>query len=168
MAELVVIGYPAESEAEEVMGVLRSLERDRVIVAAGSAVVVRTQDGDLHVATPTHATGVGAPSGGLWGMLIGRLFFMPPGGSTTSDPEPPLFNQMTGLGIDDEFKANVTSLLTPGRAAVVMLFEKQSPARTIDALAPYGGTVLKTSLSREADLHLRDATTAARSATAPA
>jgi len=164
MADLVVIGYSTEAEAAEVMSVLRGLERDLVIHTAGSAVVVRDDDGKLRVATYTHAAeaGAGAASGALWGMVIGMLFFMPVGGKVVGGVMGGLFGRMGELGIRDDFRQQVAGLLHPGSAAVVILFHNATPERTIDALAPYGGTVLKTSLSPEAEAHLTEAMTASR------
>ncbi len=162
MAELVVIGYPTEAGAQEVMCVLRALERDRVIHTACSAVVVRDDDGELRVATPTHAAGAGAASGALWGMVIGLLFFMPAGGVVAGGAMGTLFDQMSDLGINDEFKARVGNLLRPGTAAVTILFQKSTPERTIDALAPYGGTVLRTRLSHAVEQHLQESLTSGR------
>src|SRR5262245_44174771 len=160
MAELVVIGYSTEAEAEEVMSVLRGLERDLVIHTAGSAVVVHDDGGELRVATPTHAIGAGAASGALWGLVLGVLFFVPIGGTVAGGAMGALFGSMSDLGIRDEFRQQVASLVRQGRAAVVILFQSGTPERTIDALAPYGGSVLKTSLSPEAEQHLREALTA--------
>ena len=126
--------------------------------------LVRDEDGELHVATQTHATGAGAANGALWGMVIGMLFFMPIGGMVVGGALGALFGRMSDLGIRDEFKTQVERLLKPGSAAVAMLFQNSTPDRTIDALAPYGGTVLKTTLSVEAETHLKEALTASRPA----
>ena len=75
-----------------------------------------------------------------------------------------LFGRMGDLGITDDFKQQVAGLLHPGSSAVVILFHDATPQRTIDALAPYGGTVLRTSLSTEAEAQLKEDLTASRPA----
>ena len=68
-----------------------------------------------------------------------------------------LFGKMNDLGVKDEFKQQVNDLLQPGSAGVVMLFQKATPDKTMAALQPFGGTVLKTSLTNEAEQHLQEA-----------
>jgi uncharacterized membrane protein len=157
MAELVVIGYGDERTAQAVMVKLHELERDLIVQLAGSAVVVKGSDGQLHVTTPTHATGTGAATGAIWGTIIGLLFFIPIGGMLIGGAMGALFGKMNDLGVKDEFKQQVNDLLQPGSAAVVMLFQKATPDKTMAALQPFGGTVLKTSLTNEAEQHLQDA-----------
>jgi uncharacterized membrane protein len=41
--------------------------------------------------------------------------------------------------------------MTPGSSAVVLIFSKVTPDKALAALAPYGGEVLRTSLSAEAE-----------------
>jgi uncharacterized membrane protein len=157
VAELVVIGYPDEGTAQRVVSTLRGLQRDLVVEMAGAAVVVKDKDGQLKVTTPTHATGAGAAGGAMWGLVIGLLFFIPIGGMLIGGAMGALMGKMSDIGIKDEFKDQVNNLLQPGTAAVVMLFQKATPDRTLEALAPFGGTVLKTSLSREAEQHITEA-----------
>jgi uncharacterized membrane protein len=157
MAELVVIGYQEVRTAQAVMHALQELERDLIVQLAGAAVVVKGRDGQLSVTTPTHATGTGAASGALWGTIIGLLFFMPVGGMLIGGAMGALFGKMSDLGVKDEFKQQVRDLMQPGTAAVVMLFQKATPDKTLAALRPFGGTVLKTSLSNEAEQHLQEA-----------
>jgi uncharacterized membrane protein len=157
MAELVVIGYRDERTAQAVMVKLHELERDLIVQLAGSAVVVKGSDGQLQVTTPTHATGMGAATGAIWGTIIGLLFFIPIGGMLIGGAMGALFGKMNDLGVKDEFKQQVIDMLQPGAAAVVMLFQKATPDKTMAALQPFGGTVLKTSLTNEAELHLQEA-----------
>jgi uncharacterized membrane protein len=168
MAELVVIGYPDEATADKVLAELGKLQKDMVVQLAGAAVVVKDAAGQLKVTTPTHATGAGAASGALWGMLIGLLFFMPIGGMLIGGAMGALFGKLGDTGIKDEFKQQVQSLMQPGTAAVVMMFAKATPDKTLEALAPYGGTVLKTSLSNEAEQHIQESLAAQGAGAAPA
>jgi uncharacterized membrane protein len=161
VAELVVIGYPNEDTAERVMEELGRLQHDMVVQLAGAATVVKDREGKLKVTSPTHATGMGAVSGGLWGLIIGLLFFVPIGGLLIGGALGALFGKMGDIGIKDEFKEQVRAMMEPGSAAVVMMFNKATPDKTLAALAPYGGKVLKTSLSAEAEQHI-DETLAGR------
>src|SRR5687768_10542863 len=70
MAELVVIGYDSEATAESALETLGKLQKDLVVDLAGAAVVTCDAEGKYKMSTPTHATGAGAASGALWGMIF--------------------------------------------------------------------------------------------------
>ena len=66
------------------------------------------------------------------------------------------FNQganarVTDLPFDDGFRQRVQDTLKPGMSAVVLVFSKITPDKALAALAPYGGEVLQTSLTKEAE-----------------
>jgi uncharacterized membrane protein len=48
-------------------------------------------------------------------------------------------------------------MLKLGTSALFMVVEQMTTDKAMDALSKYGGTVLKTSLSKEAEKHLQDA-----------
>jgi uncharacterized membrane protein len=50
------------------------------------------------------------------------------------------------LGIKDDFKQRVQDLIQPGTSALLVIVRKATPDKFLEALRPYGGTVLKTSL----------------------
>jgi uncharacterized membrane protein len=157
MAELVVIGYPDEATAEAAQATLGKLERELVVDLAGSAVVVADATGKVKMTTPTHATGAGAASGALWGMLFGLLFLIPIGGMIIGGLMGALFGKMSDTGIKDEFVAQVRDLLKPNTAALVVMYRKATPDKTLAALAPFGGTVLKSSLSADTEAAINEA-----------
>ena len=64
------------------------------------------------------------------------------------------------LGIKDEFKQRVQDLVQPGTSAILVIVRKVTPDKFLDALRPYGGTVLQTSLTSDAEQGLMKACTA--------
>src|SRR6476646_6827418 len=56
------------------------------------------------------------------------------------------------LGIKDDFRQRVQDLVQPGTSALMVIVRKTTPDKFTEALRPYGGTVLKTSLPRDAEL----------------
>ena len=164
MAELVVIAYPDEGTANQALDTLHRLEKDLVVQLGGSAVVVCDQDGKIRMATKTHATGAGATSGALWGMLIGLLFFVPVAGLLIGGAFGALFGSFASTGIKQEFISQVQGLMKPGTAAVVAMVQKATPDKALAALAPFGGTLLKTSLSEDAEKHIQEQLDAATKA----
>jgi uncharacterized membrane protein len=61
------------------------------------------------------------------------------------------------LGLKDDFKQRVQNLVQPGTSALMVIVRKITPDKFIEALRPYGGTVLKTSLPRDAEQELMKA-----------
>jgi uncharacterized membrane protein len=68
-----------------------------------------------------------------------------------------LMDQLAASGIDDEFRSRVRQVLKPSGSAVVLTFAELMPDKALAALAPYGGNVLETSLSAEAEHEIRNA-----------
>jgi uncharacterized membrane protein len=58
------------------------------------------------------------------------------------------------LGLKDEFRQRVRDMLQPGTSAIMIIARKMTPDKFIEALKPYGGTVLKTSLPYDAEQQL--------------
>jgi uncharacterized membrane protein len=59
--------------------------------------------------------------------------------------------------VDKAFQDQVRGLLQPGTSALFLMVEKVTPDKAIEAMSKYGGTVLKTSLSKEGEADLQDA-----------
>jgi len=157
MAELVVIGYPDERTAERALATLGNLQQDLVIDLAGAAVVVADAEGKVKMTSPTHATGAGVASGALWGMIFGLLFLIPVAGFVVGSAMGALFGKLGDMGIRREFVEQFRDLLKPNTAAVVVMYRKVTPDKTIAAIAPFGGHVLKSSLSTETEQALEEA-----------
>jgi uncharacterized membrane protein len=60
-------------------------------------------------------------------------------------------------GIDKQFQDQVRDMLKPGTLALFLVVEKLTPDKAVGGLRQYGGTVLKSSLSKEAEAELQDA-----------
>ena len=66
--------------------------------------------------------------------------------------------KVTKSGIDKQFQDQVpAACLQPGTSALFLMVEKVTPDKAIEAMSKYGGTVLKTSLSKEGEQELQDA-----------
>jgi uncharacterized membrane protein len=68
-----------------------------------------------------------------------------------------LMGKVTKSGIDREFQDQVRGMLTPGTSALFLMVEKVTPDKAIEAMSKYGGTVLKTSLSKDGEAELQEA-----------
>jgi uncharacterized membrane protein len=53
-------------------------------------------------------------------------------------------------GIDERFQKRARELLQPGTSALFLVLEERTPEQTLQALQRFGGTLLKTRLSKDA------------------
>jgi uncharacterized membrane protein len=157
MADLIAIGYPDETTGAQAAAEAQRLADDLVIEPDAIATIVRDADGRYHVTTSHHPVGGGATWGMFWGLLFGLLFFVPVFGMAVGAGLGVLFGKIEKTGIDKEFTDQVRELVQPGTSALFMVVEKVTPDKAIEALAPFGGTVLKSSLSKEAEAELQEA-----------
>ena len=156
MADLIAIGYPDETTAGQAEEEAQRLAADLIIQPDAIAAIVRTKDGKFKVTTNHHVVGAGASYGMLWGLLFGVLFFVPVFGMAIGAGLGALMGKLEKSGIDREFQEQVRDLLQPGTSALFLVVEKVTPDKAVEALRKYGGTVLKSSLSKEAEEELQE------------
>src|ERR671935_2255665 len=157
MAELIAVGYPDETTAGLAEAEVQRLASELVIQPDAIATIVRDKEGKYHVSTSHHAVGGGATWGMFWGFLFGLLFFVPVFGMAVGAGLGALFGKIEKSGINKEFQEQVRDMLQPGTSALFVVVEKVTPDKAVDALSQYGGTVLKSSLSKETEAELQDA-----------
>jgi uncharacterized membrane protein len=157
MSDLIAIGYPDEATAEAAADEARRLAHDLIIEPDAIAVIERDSEGKYHVHTSHHPVGSGATWGMFWGLLFGMLFFVPVFGIALGAGFGALMGKITKTGIDQAFQDQVRGMLTPGTSALFLMVEKVTPDKAVEAMSKFGGTVLKTSLSKEGEQQLQDA-----------
>src|ERR1700685_4320390 len=160
MSDLIVIGYPDETTAQKVWEELVKLEHDYLVDLEDAAVIRRDVKGKLHVTTPAHhAVAWGTLSGLFWGVLIGLLLCSPI--TTLVGVAGGLIGAAVGeaknLDIKDDFKQRVQDVVQPGTSAILVIVRKATPDKVEEALRPYGGTVLRCSLTRASEQQLLEA-----------
>jgi uncharacterized membrane protein len=149
MSDLIVIGYPDEQTAARVWDELARLQREDLVDLEDAAVIRRDRKGKLHVTTPAHhAVAWGTLSGLFWGTVIGLIFLFPV--AAMMGAAGGLAGAGIGAGadllIEEDFKKQVQDVLRPGTSAIVVVLRRAAPDRFLEALRPFGGTVLRTSL----------------------
>src|SRR3954465_4843792 len=157
MAELIAIGYPDTVTAHAAADDAEGLAEDLIIQPDAIAVIVRKPDGKYKVTTNHHTVGQGTTWGMWWGMLFGLLFFVPVLGMAVGAGMGALMGKITKSGVDKEFQDQVRGLLQPGTSALFLMVEKVTPDKAVEAMSKYGGTVLKTSLSKDSENELQEA-----------
>jgi uncharacterized membrane protein len=155
MAELVAIGYPDETSALVAERDAQHLADELIIQPDAIAAVVRHADGRYQVTTNHHAVGSGASWGMFWGLFFGLLFFVPVLGMAMGAGLGALIGKLEQAGIDKEFQTEARAMVTPGSSALFLVLEETTPETTIRALSRYGGTILRTSVSEEAEARLQ-------------
>ena len=160
MSDLIAIAYDDLDQAGQVTSTLDELQKSHVIELTDSVIVERRADGKIKLHQSRPMATMGAASGALWGGLIGLIFMVPLLGVVVGGAAGAASGALTDYGIDDDFMREVGERLRPGTAAVFLLVAKSTPDKLVPELARYGGHVMQTSLSDEAEEHLREATEA--------
>jgi uncharacterized membrane protein len=161
VSTLVVFAFPTGNGAQDVLTVIKDLQRRKLIILEDAATVVRGQDGKPTVNQATSLVGEGAWGGAFWGLLLGLLFFAPFLGMAIGAGAGALMGKFTDVGIDDPFIRDVQRKIKPGQSALFLLVREVTLDRVLPALAPYQPEVLQTSLSKEQEARLRAALGAA-------
>jgi uncharacterized membrane protein len=155
MSELIVIGYDDPATARQAYDEVLKLQGDFVVELRGLAIVNVDADGKTHVDTPQRIVGTSAAMGALWGLLFGVLFFVPGmvilGGALGA-----LIGKLNKSGVNDQFRSQVHDLLTPGHSAVVIMAGKITEDKFAAGMQPFGGKILKTSLSESDEKELAE------------
>ena len=165
MSDLIVVGFKGEDTADQVLNKLRALQKEHLIDLEDACVVVRDQNGNVRLKQAVNLVGVGAASGGawgaLWGTLIGLLFLNPLAGLLTGAAFGAGAGALSGAwsdyGIDDEFIRSLGATIEPGSSALFVLVRRATLDKVLPELRPFGGTVLRTSLSHEQEERLKKA-----------
>src|SRR5512133_472982 len=153
MADLIAIGHPDETTALSALDEAERLQHELVIQADAVAAIIRNKEGKIRTVTNHHAVGAGATWGMFWGMLFGMLFFVPFLGMAVGAGMGALMGKVTKNAVDNQ----VREMLQPGTSALFMVVEKVTPDKAVEAMSKFGGTVLKSSLSNDAQRELQEA-----------
>jgi uncharacterized membrane protein len=65
--------------------------------------------------------------------------------------------KVTDVGVNDNFMKELGEKLPAGGAALIVLGRTDAPDKVIERVKSYGGHVIQTSLSDDAEQHLREA-----------
>ena len=118
MSTLIVLGYPSEAEAKSAYQKILDLDKNLIVSLQ------------------------------FWGVLFGLLFFVPIVGAALGAGIGALTGAIVKHGVDKDFQDRVRNLLsTDDSAAVFMVVDEMTTDKFIDAIRPFGGDVLQTSLS---------------------
>jgi uncharacterized membrane protein len=155
MSHLVVITFDNPDEAGRLRETLRSVERQDLVNLDDSAIVVKDQEGKIHVKNEMdRGVKIGAVGGGLLGLLIGGIFF-PLAGLLVGALTGGLVGASLDLGVQQQFVKHVSEELQPGTSALFFIVRAANPDVAIAALKPYKGKIYHASFPPEAEQQLR-------------
>jgi uncharacterized membrane protein len=130
-----------------------------------AAYITREADGKikLHQTQPVVgvAAGIGATRGTIWGGLIGLLFLQPllgmAAGAVLGAASAAIVGRSVDYGIPDQFMKDLATNLRPGTSMLFVLFRKVTWEKVLPQISQYGGNVMHSSLSPEAEARLQSA-----------
>ena len=155
MSHLIVVTFENPDEAGQVLETLRSVQREGYLNLDDSAVVVKDEEGKVHVKNEMdRGVKVGAIGGGLLGVLLAGFFF-PIAGLVVGALAGGLIGKTADLGVDQKFVKEVSEDIQPGTSALFFFVRDAEPDVAVAALRPYKGTVRHTTFPPEAEKELR-------------
>ena len=159
MSDLIAITYADEASGRGAFEELDRLQKMEVLTLEDAALAIKDQKGKVKVkqTLENQHTGSLATWGFFWGFFIGLLFGGPLFWGLATALLGAIMGKSTDLGIDNKFIKEVGDSLEPGNSALCMLVLEAKRDEVIDELRQMGGTVFKTSLSREGEEKLRQA-----------
>ncbi|HEX2530838.1 MAG TPA: DUF1269 domain-containing protein [Burkholderiaceae bacterium] len=158
MSDLIAVAYRDNMhKAAEVLNTMRRLQGEYLIDLEDAAYVTKDRDSKVRLHQSTNIPLIGAMTGTFWGMLVGLLFLNPLLGAALGAGGGALSGSLMDYGINDEFMQKLGRELTPGSSAIFILARHYTPDKVIEELARYGGTILRSSLTREAEQRLQEA-----------
>jgi uncharacterized membrane protein len=158
--EMLIIAYPGEDEADQVLKALQQLSHDHLVQLKNAAIVVRDKSGKISVReTRDFDAKQGAIVGALAGGLIGKLT----GGSLLGDAAlgavgGVAVSRILDLGFDDGYLRQVGDNLPPGSSAIVAIVHFDHIEQALQTLQQFpGGRVMRQTLPLEIQQQLSQA-----------
>ncbi len=146
MADAIAILFDSDDGAMLCLRTLREIEKAGQVAFSDTAVVARDAEGNLRVkneldsSTETGMT-IGAVVGALFGP-IGLIAGLVGGAAVGSS---------TGDGVDDNFVDEVEAQLGPDKSALFLAIKEANADALVAALNSFHGTVIRSTLTPEAE-----------------
>lgn len=157
MSELISVAYPDAFKAADVLNAMRRLQSEYLIDLEDAAYVTKDSEGKIRLHQSVNIPAIGAVSGTFWGALIGMIFLNPLLGAAIGAGSGALTGAIADYGINDDFMKGLATELRPNSSALFILARRYTPDKVIQELSRFGGTVLRTSLTQEAEEQLQQA-----------
>jgi uncharacterized membrane protein len=152
MSELIAIGYPQEATAQRARDEVNQLIQRPDTARA----IIRNGEGSSWVAANPHGLAVRIIWGMVWGLLVG-LGFGTGLGVVVGAGLGVILAKVDRSGINRAFQGRVRGMLQPGTSTLIVQVEVGTWDGVAEVLSRYGGSVLESSLSLDAEWRLQEA-----------
>jgi len=165
MSDLVVVSFRDEETADHVLNKLQEMQKEHLLDLEDACVMVRDSKGKVHLKQAVDLVKIGALRGATWGVmfgtLVGLLLLNPLAGLATGAVvgagTGALSGALSDYGIDDTFMRSMGAKIEVGSSAIFVLVRRVNFDKVLPELKPFGGTILKTSLTNDQEERLRKA-----------
>lgn len=146
--EVVVVSFPDENKAQEVLGVLKQLDHEGAAELRNAAIIRRNAHGEISISeTRDFNAKQGAIAGALAGGLIGYLRGNLLAGAAIGAAGGAGLSKALDLGFPDEYLKDLAQQLKPGSSAIVAVVTFTNVERAMATLDQFaGGTVMRQTL----------------------
>ena len=149
MTNLIVLTFDNMQEAGQVREAIRQQQHGGQIRIDDAAVVVKDENGKVHVKNEMdRGVKIGAIGGSLLGLLLAGIFF-PVAGLVLGALGGAGVGALTDLGLQKKFVKEVSDAIGPGTSALFVIIRDSNASAAVAALKPYKGEVYHTSLDPE-------------------
>jgi len=155
MSSIIVIAFDNPDAAQKVVSEFKTLESNGAMRLSDARVVVKDGEGKVHVKDEAgHPVAWGALIGGAVG---GLLFLMMPllGVAAGAAVGGAIAKSLHLDTVDKKFVNDVAEALKPNTSAVFLQVDDSNKTAVIQALEPYQGKLLQTTLSPEVEAELK-------------
>ena len=152
MSELIAIGYPQEATAQRARDEVNQLIQRPDTARA----IIRNCQGSIWVAANPYGLAVGIIWGMFWGLLVG-LGLGTGLGVVVGAGLGVVVAKVDRSGINRAFLGRVRAMLQSGTSILVVQVGEGTSDAVAEVLSRYGGTVLESSLSLDAEWRLQEA-----------
>ena len=155
-SNLTVIAFEDIDEAGKVHDTFVSDKKQGFVSIDDSAVVVKDENGKIHVKNQLdRGVKVGAVGGSLLGLLLAGIFF-PFAGLIIGGLAGAGIGSLMDMGISKKFVKQVAAEMENNSSALFIITRGGNPDMVMASLRPYKGKVLQTSLDEDMADSLRE------------
>lgn len=162
MSEFIAITYDDELRAQEVRVELLKMQKEHLIDLEDAVVAIKKANGKVKLHQMYNLTASGAFGGGFWGALIGLVFLNPLLGAVIGGSIGAATGALGDIGIDDKFMKELSANMQPNSSTLFILIRKITPDKVLEEMQPFGGKLLRTSLSHQDEAKLQAALDASK------
>ncbi|WP_413290511.1 DUF1269 domain-containing protein [Bdellovibrio sp. HCB337] len=155
MSVLIAILYPEEKVADEVLEAVEKLSHDGHLDIEDACAVVKDIHGKVKLHQENDLSLFGAVAGLALGTFFGWFIWLPylgvPGAIIGA-----LAGRASDRGINDHYMRDLGKEMQPRTSALFVLLRSTSAEGALQELAPYGGRIFHTSLTKSEELNLEE------------